>query len=172
MMEEGKVCHTPTDTSIGETETDLRHYSLTLDTAPKTCPWQGGTFIIRDLDKKLAIILKNGMLSLQRDDGTFNFYDDRGSHWVCVEKDGWLGFYNAVSGTYMGYNNTRQFIATARQHKPSECFCAQRHPHGGYVLQSKHDHYLYPMRIATSKEEGLVVDREGKGGTMWEFVKV
>jgi hypothetical protein len=69
VMEGSQTCYTPTDTSSADTEVDLPPYHSILNTAPETCPWQGGTFVIRDLDTKLIITLKDSIISLQVGDG-------------------------------------------------------------------------------------------------------
>lgn len=133
-----------------------------------TPPWPGQSFIICDPKTNLVIALNNGNLGLssQRTKG----YSE-GIHWYCVENNEmWLGFYNSISGAYIGHNNRNQFIATARWHDAWEYFCAREHPDGGYLLLVKHWGGFLPMKVGEKND--LVVDVGRNGGTAWEFIRV
>ncbi|KAH8802619.1 hypothetical protein F5884DRAFT_802450 [Xylogone sp. PMI_703] len=60
-------------------------------------PWPGKTYIIVD-DQNRAITLLNGNLRAEK---THYEGHNGSSRWYCVEKNGWLGFRNTVSGTYL-----------------------------------------------------------------------
>ncbi|PYH90376.1 hypothetical protein BO71DRAFT_422338 [Aspergillus ellipticus CBS 707.79] len=128
------------------------------------------TYIIRDPATHLVITLKKGTTI----DGADSPHGhNRGTHWHCVEnKNRWLGFYNAVSGTYIRHNNQKKewrFDANGKKHGDWESFCARECPGGGHVLLVKHWDGLLAMRAEGGE---LVVDCKGEGGTAWEFVRV
>ncbi|KAI9929605.1 hypothetical protein MW887_001079 [Aspergillus wentii] len=126
------------------------------------------------------IALKGGELGLHPQEKERNpniYHDGWGGHWICTENKGmWLGFRNAVSGTYIGHNNDKRrnwrFIAKARHQDSWECFCAREHPSGGHVLLVKHWDEFLPMKIGGVDNKELVVDSEEKDGTVWEFIRV
>lgn len=84
----------------------------------------------------------------------------------------WFGFYNVVSGTYLGHNNNGRFIATTKSHDEKECFCVRQHPGGGFLLLVKnHPGGFLPTKIGGNDDREPVVDEE-KTGTVWEFIRV
>ncbi|KAL4781985.1 hypothetical protein BJX76DRAFT_306797 [Aspergillus varians] len=168
-------CNTPTDTSPPESYADPDHPPYL---APLAVPPEGGaTFVIRDPQTGLVIALRNGMLSLRPERQVHGFgLTGRGSHWHCVENDElWLGFRNAVSGTYIGHDNKQscwRFIADAKAHKPWEWFCARQHPGGGHMLLVRHNDGFRAMKIGGEQNRELIVGERGQGGTAWEFIVV
>ncbi|KAK4221024.1 hypothetical protein QBC38DRAFT_492923 [Podospora fimiseda] len=99
-------------------------------------PVRDKTFILTDTDFKYALTLLNGQLQFVK-------YDPDDQHkpwtgcwlWKCVEKDGWLGFRNVASGTYLGHNGKGVFHAVQKHHKRWEWFCARHDAEErGYVL--------------------------------------
>ncbi|KAJ1707633.1 hypothetical protein NYO67_10226 [Aspergillus flavus] len=160
------------------TDFDLPSYSSMSDSRVGVCPWKGGTYIIRDPETKLVIALEKGILGLYPEASVVEsiYQFGRGSHWHCVENDSmWLGFYNAVSGTYIGHDNRKsnwRFQAKAERHDEWEWFCARQHPDGGHVLLVKHWGEFLPMRIGGKDNRELMVDAKREGGTVWEFIKV
>ncbi|OTA90878.1 hypothetical protein M434DRAFT_397654 [Hypoxylon sp. CO27-5] len=133
-------------------------------TRKETVPWPGHTYIIRDPVSGRQITLVRGELSLENHAG-----DQGGYHWICVEKGGWLGFYDPVHGTYMGRDNRGGYMCKVKHHKGHEYFCARRHPDGGYLLLTQHWDELLKMGIG--KDGHKLVETNGEG-TAWEFVKV
>jgi hypothetical protein len=86
----------------------------------------------------------------------------------------WFGFYNTVSGTYIGHDNNKsnwRFIAEAKSHKFWEYFCPRPHP-DGHILLVKHCDNFLPMRIGGKENRELVVGSPTEGGTPWEFIRV
>lgn len=137
-----------------------------------TCPWKGGTFIIRNLQTKLVIAIRHGTLGLFHKD-TYQYKYGESSHWCCVENDGmWLGFYNAVTGTYIGHDDSWNLIATARKHRFWECFCVRQHPDGGHVILVRDWDGFLPIRAEGRGRRKLVVGSSRQEGTAWEFIRV
>jgi hypothetical protein len=133
-------------------------------------PCAGETYIIVEKASGSAITQTNGELQLEPDTSRRGCF-----YWVCVEADGWLGFYNTASGNFMGHNAKGKVLATAKHHKAWEYFCARRHPGGGYLL-------LTTTHGKGWKLEKVAIDQDGKGlvlkeaqeheSVVWEFVKV
>ncbi|KAI1371185.1 hypothetical protein F4677DRAFT_316860 [Hypoxylon crocopeplum] len=130
----------------------------------ETVPWPGRTFIIKDPISGRQITLVRGELRLEYHTG-----DQGGYHWICVEKNGWLGFCDPVHNTYMGHDNRCGFIAQFKHHKDHESFCARKHPDGGYLLLTQHRDGLRRMDIG---EDGHKLVETKDEGTAWEFVRV
>ncbi|GAD93498.1 conserved hypothetical protein [Paecilomyces variotii No. 5] len=175
-------CNTPrTSIPDGFPDSELPSYPSLSRTRIGTCPWKGGTYIIRDPETKLVITLKEGVLGLCPEEKGHphtagSYHHGRGSHWKCVENKGmWLGFYNSVSGTYIRHNNNKnnwQFDAKGERHDKWERFCAREHPDGGHILLVKHFEDFRPMKIGGKDNRELVVGAEGEIGTPWEFIRV
>ncbi|KAI1076903.1 hypothetical protein F5B20DRAFT_554196 [Whalleya microplaca] len=130
----------------------------------ETVPWPGQKFAIRSQTSGRVITLVEGELRMED-----NLGEQGGWHWVCVEKNGWLGFRSPVSGTYMGHNGRGGFVAAVKHHKSYEYFCTRRHPDGGYLLLMKHGDDLWKMDVG---EEGHDLIETKGDGTVWDFVKV
>ncbi|KAI3339313.1 hypothetical protein F4824DRAFT_498580 [Ustulina deusta] len=66
-------------------------------------------YMIRDMNLGLAIRLVDGRITLVLGAGTRG-----GWHWHCEEHvDGWIGFRNAVSAKYLGWDKSGGFVARA-----------------------------------------------------------
>ncbi|KAI2616949.1 hypothetical protein GGS26DRAFT_577733 [Hypomontagnella submonticulosa] len=135
-------------------------------------PWPGHTFIIRDPVSGRQITIVGGELRLEHHAG-----DRGGYHWICVEKDGWLGFRDPVHNMYMGYNtkgnrDTRgDYVAEVKHHKSCEYFCARKHPDGGCHLLSYHQGQEKLWKVTIGKDGHKLV-RTMDEGTLWEFIRV
>ncbi|PKY01683.1 hypothetical protein P168DRAFT_258432 [Aspergillus campestris IBT 28561] len=167
---------TPTHTSLLEPYTDPEPPPYPAPAA--VAPHKGATFIIRDPASSLVITLKDGKVGLApaNKESAWIYSDDGlGSHWRCVEnKDRWLGFYNAVSGGFLGHDNSKEwrFIAKAETHRQWEFFCVRQHPDGGHELLVKHWGGFRAMQVGGDMGRDLVVAGEGDSGTAWEFLEV
>ncbi|RFU33653.1 hypothetical protein B7463_g2661, partial [Scytalidium lignicola] len=133
-------------------------------------PWPGRTFIIVD-DRNRALTLVDGNLKVE---DIHTESHGSGCRWKCVETNGWLGFYNTTSGSYIGHNghgNRKIFQASVRHHKTWETFCPRRHPDGGYILLvAHHVENLWKVRIDEGNK-GLFATADGEG-TRWRFIRV
>lgn len=162
--------NTPTHTSFSD-------YFDETPNPPKASddiPWPGSTYMIRSYHKHHILTLANGTLQLKE-----QAVEGGGWQWKCVEKDGWLGFENTVSGTYLGHDNGGKFRATAPHHEGWEQFCARKCPEGGYLLLNIHWWKLWKMDTGEfgtliQTEMGGVPNEPTRevGGSLWEFVKV
>lgn len=103
-------------------------------------PWPGKTYKIRHRESRRLITLAEGTLRLQLPEAT---KATGGTYWFCAENNGWWGFRNSISGTYIGYSvitsvdytaTTGRFTANTQQYGAEQCFCIRRHPEGGYVI--------------------------------------
>lgn len=99
-----------------------------------------------------------------------------GWRWTCVEHpEGWFGFRETSSGTYLGRDNQGGFRARATEHKGREQFDARRHPDGGYQLLSIH--WWNRQRMAVDMKTQRIVEITGLGDTVeaaarWDFVQI
>lgn len=165
-VDTGPTPTTPCSTADSPTPTNtiFTDFSRSHTTSSDAVPWAGETYMIRDRLHGRIITLEESNLRLET-----HISRTGGWHWVCVEKDGWLGFRNRVSGTYIGHNGKGKFYAKVTHHKDHEYFCARRHLDGGYLLLMRHGSKLWKMDIGEDGHELIETENEG---TVWEFVKV
>ncbi|KAI8962374.1 hypothetical protein F5Y11DRAFT_347506 [Daldinia sp. FL1419] len=130
----------------------------------ETVPWPGHTFVIREPVSGKLLTIVGGQLRLEPHKG-----EQGGYHWICEQKNGWLGFRDPIHNIYMGHDSLGTFIAQVRHHKAHEYFSTIRHPDGGYILVTNYKDWLQRMVIA---EDGQRLVTSMDGGTPFEFVKV
>jgi hypothetical protein len=133
--------------------------------APKIGPpYNGGTFIIRDIERGLVITSVDGQLELLEYSRDFLVprIDGRGSHWRCVEgKNRWIRFKNMVSGACMIESTTK---------RPE--LCVRHYVSGGYEILSKMGDGLCALQISGNDDVKLKLVAEGERGTIWEFLEI
>ncbi|RFU74808.1 major facilitator superfamily transporter multidrug resistance [Trichoderma arundinaceum] len=110
-----------------------------------------------------AITLRNGSLCLQTIEDT----DDEHSHWLCVEANGYLGFFNPNSGKYIGHNGKWDMQASAVKFLDWEYFTPRRHPDGGYQLLTPF--WQHTLREVAVTDDGKRLVRRQHGITLWEL---
>lgn len=99
---------------------------------------------------------------------------DQMSHWLVVEKNGWLGFMNVYSKRFLGHNMVGSLRCTAKHHKEWEMFHFQPGGPRGQLLLMLHWDRLVPVGISLDNGKAglkMVIDGIAKG-MVWEFVKV
>lgn len=118
--------------------------------------WSGSA--ITDLDSKVFLTTP----SAQR------------SHWLLVEKNGWLGFMNVYSKRFLGHNIVGSLRCTAKHHNEWEMFHFQPGGPRGQLLLMLHWGRLVPVGISLNDgRAGLKMVIDGIAKEMvWEFVKV
>jgi hypothetical protein len=90
-------------------------------------------------------------------------------YWLCVEKDGWLGFRETELGRYLGHDFWFNFTVEATQHEEYEYFQPRRLTGGGYLLLAPSLGKL--LQVAIGKDgESLIA--ASKDGAAWEFINV
>ncbi|KAL7796757.1 hypothetical protein V8C37DRAFT_371364 [Trichoderma ceciliae] len=129
-------------------------------------PWPGSVYIILEKASGQAITLKNDSLCLQTVEGAHNEY----SHWLCVEANGYFGFFNPKSGKYIGHNGKWDMQASAEKFLDWEYLTPRRHPDGGYQLLTPF--WQHTLREVAIADDGKRLIRRQHGTTLWEFVKV
>lgn len=162
--------YTPAGTSTLGDEFDLATIYPSIGDAV-ACPWPGQTFVIRLTLTKEIITLEDGKLVLRS--GERN--SDRGSHWHCEENESlWLGFRNAVSGTYIGHNSRGICIATAKEHLGWESFCTRQRQDGAHVLLVKNGDGFLPLAVMRFQHLPFIFNRSTDLdlGASWEFIRV
>ncbi|ROV98369.1 hypothetical protein VMCG_07137 [Cytospora schulzeri] len=127
-----------------------------IDLLSDEVPWPGETYKIQHRDSRRLITLEEGELRLRLPSAA---KAAGGCHWVCVEKNGWLGFRSPVSATYMGHDNKGAIWCKKQHHKSYESFCVRRHPDGGYVILVKHHEGLELCQLAVDEASGKIVER-------------
>ncbi|KAJ5298409.1 uncharacterized protein N7443_006529 [Penicillium atrosanguineum] len=152
-----RTCNTPTHTTVFDDPVESKISNPIDDGDAVGPPYEGGTYIIRNTQTKLAITLRDSLLCLVPQDTE----NDRASHWHCEAGTlNWLGFCNAVSGTYIGYNIHGNIIAEARHHLWWEYCSIRPHPGGGYQLLVLHWFENKPIRIGDEGTQLVLGTRE------------
>ncbi|RBQ74470.1 hypothetical protein FVER14953_20336 [Fusarium verticillioides] len=144
---------TPTHTTTTE---HCRDYT-------ESVPYPEAIFIIRHRDSGKVITIVNGDLRLCE-----GFNPRGGFHWECIERDRWLGFRNCVSGTIIGHNDRKKFIARVNHHQSHEYFTLRPSPQGGYELLTRHGQELWSVAVGDDGSELVEVKGEG---ALWDFLK-
>lgn len=134
-------------------------------------PREERIYTIRDSETGLVLAVEEGTLHLS----SRYSEDDGRAHWRCVRNyDGWYGFRNMGSGTFIGHNGHGQFTAQVTHHKDWEQFQVGHAEDGGYVLLVKREHWfrfwLEPMVIDGNRE--LVLTGARERGTAWHFIRI
>ncbi|RYP56255.1 hypothetical protein DL771_012042 [Monosporascus sp. 5C6A] len=128
----------------------------------ETVPWPGKSYIIRHKDSGLPITLTDGKVRL----GHVNSECKCTARWICDERDGWLGFRNPVSGTYLGTatSSSKRAIEVVDQGD----ICVRKNPDGGYILLVKQRDSL--LKVDVNNRETLVASE--RRGAVWVFSEV
>lgn len=144
--------------------------SLNTKVAYPTVPRAGHTYMIRDVARGRIITLTKGEIHALSNPKSGDW------KWVCVEKNSLFGFYNSISGRYIGHDDKNNFIAEAKSHRDWESFRLMPHPKGGYFLAVQFFWWHTLKMVVNEGTEGanLIVKYEDQVGewTTWEFVEV
>ena len=127
-------------------------------------PCSGDTFMIIDRRDSRALTLVDGKIHLEAD-----ISQAGNCYWVCVETNGWLGFYEQELGRYLGHDFWWNFTADALRHEQYQYFETRRHPDGGYLLLAP---CLAKLLHVTVARDGKTLTTTESGGVTWEFIKV
>lgn len=104
-------------------------------------------------------------------------------YWACINKGGWLGLRNTVSGKFLGHNGDGFLRCTVYLHKRWERFCVRQQPEGAYILYVTHWDDLWAVGLREEVVRVKQGERARKGvkklakigggeAMVWEFVKV
>ncbi|KAK4460672.1 hypothetical protein QBC42DRAFT_271926 [Cladorrhinum samala] len=100
----------------------------------ETAPSSGQIYMITDAHFQHALTIQDGQLKLINL-ASANTHEKGSYFWHCVENNGWLGFRNAASATYLGQNGFGGVIASAKGHKQWEQLSVRYDSErGGYLL--------------------------------------
>ncbi|KAI1485421.1 hypothetical protein F5X96DRAFT_660119 [Biscogniauxia mediterranea] len=158
--EMGAGIATPTHSST--TSFDDKESLHAVELSPGSVPSKGNVYAIRH--RRSGKVITMGIEGLQlKQIGPMG-----GWHWMCVEKDGWLGFRNVVSGKYLGRDDRNNFHAIQPHHMGWEYFVAKASPRGGYELQTLNGWVFKKMCVA--KDGGKLMQTIGEG-SLWDFVQ-
>jgi hypothetical protein len=112
------------------------------------------------------LVIKLGKLSLQSSiDGQV------GSHWACLEKNGWFGFRNVVSGRYLSYSpHSRESFGTAKGFSSDgQYFVVRPQASGGFELYALWEKKLKKMELVPA---GFSGGTDAESETAWSFITV
>ncbi|KAI0512496.1 hypothetical protein F5B22DRAFT_648602 [Xylaria bambusicola] len=163
VSDDSSTVYTPTHTA----EADNMSYVSRLDIREGTnfrAPSPGKTYMIFHRESGKMICLKNGDLNVRKPD------QQSGRYWKCVEKDGWLGFRETVSGNVLGHNGKNGFRATMKKHDQWEYFVVVPKGNEGCQLQSLRWPTLKWVGI-DSDGRSLVNTTSSDEAALWEFVE-
>ncbi|KAE9970336.1 hypothetical protein BLS_004971 [Venturia inaequalis] len=165
---------TPPETIAGDARQEDEQ--INEKASPFSAPWPGSTYMIRSTSPGTAgqvITLLEGQVVLAKP-------GSRGStQWDCIEKDGWLGFRNPVSGKLLGHDEPGRLRCVVDQHRDWEYFCVRMKPEGGFVLLLRNGgrgESLWQVGVKVEKgkkaHEGKLAKIQNGNGIVWEFIKV
>ncbi|KAL5086994.1 hypothetical protein Trisim1_012485 [Trichoderma cf. simile WF8] len=157
------VIYTPRGDSIAIGDLYLR------DDPSDAVPWPGNTYVIQDKASGRAITAWNEQVYIQKP----SKFIGNAIHWLCVEADGYFGFFNKRANSYIsfqgdGYGQKRLNIAPEFREK--ERFLPRRHPDGGYQLLAPAGDGTLKQVAALSDSEVLVTRQHA--GVIWVFIPV
>jgi hypothetical protein len=169
--------NTPPESSSHRTETMDGPESINSATIASSVPWPGDLYILRSTTTGEVLTLLEGNVIMSKPGGHGSI------HWVCVEKGGWLGFRNPVSGKFLGHNQEGFLKCHADVQKGWERFCVRNKPTGGYVLYMREFENLWGVGLRDqavevkkgekAKQPDQMLAKIEKGEPMiWEFIKV
>ncbi|KAK4082379.1 uncharacterized protein Triagg1_2191 [Trichoderma aggressivum f. europaeum] len=157
--EDGEPSHDDSDKEEeSEPPEDDRVKAKQSATPPENHPIPGKSFMIQTRNKpNLILALKYGKLVWLETP-----IPSGGHIWRCVEKDGWLGFRNMASGTYLGHNKEGKIVATQKEHKEQQRFTERRRENGGYMLSVLQEAALLGVAFSEDGKKSLVLQK-GEG---------
>ncbi|RSM08712.1 hypothetical protein CDV31_008054 [Fusarium ambrosium] len=129
-------------------------------------PWPGNTYMIIEKGTDRAITLTSTGLYLQ----DIEKDPDANNHWLCVDSQNYIGFFNTKSRVYMGHDGGNGMLASAEALNDWELMVPRHHPDGGYQLLTPY--WSSAMMMVTAQEDGGSVLRTKHGTTLWQFVPV
>lgn len=129
-------------------------------------PWPGNTYIVIEKGSDRAITLSEDGLCLQE----LSQSQNANNRWLCVEKNGYFGLYNAKTGVYLGHDSASTMQACAHSLDEWELITPRLHPEGGYQLLMPF--WAHTLMMITVEDDGKRLARRQHGLTTWEFIKV
>lgn len=159
-IDDDATIFTPPESDAGTSYFDAKFSSV---------PRPDATFFIYSIACGRVITLIDGQIKLAKHGSSHG-----SPHWKCVETDGWLGFLNTASGSYLGHDKNQTLCCTAKKHLKWERFCVRMNPGRGYVLLMTHWSSLW--HVGFSDHCGIEkLAKIGPGqmdGAPWAFIEV
>ncbi|KAF3077231.1 hypothetical protein CFAM422_000747 [Trichoderma lentiforme] len=157
------IIYTPRGDSIAIGDLYLR------DDPSNAVPWPGNTYVIQDKASGRAITAGAGRVYLRKPLSSSADY----THWLCVEANGYFGFYNKHNNVYITFKDGAygpNILSTASEFKEKQLCLPRRHPDGGYqLLAPAGDGILKQVAVLTDTE--TLVTRQ-HAGVILEFILV
>ncbi|KAK4159579.1 hypothetical protein QBC43DRAFT_221653 [Cladorrhinum sp. PSN259] len=136
-------------------------------------PCPGKIFAITDANSKHALALLDGELKFVEYSHKNQM---RGGCWLwnCVEQNGWLGFRNVASGTYLGHDGKGVLTAVKKHHKSYEQLCVRQDPEErGYIfLMAVWDKLGKVGMVGSGQNATWRMAVDVTKPMVWKFVKV
>ncbi|KAI0521313.1 hypothetical protein F5B22DRAFT_644038 [Xylaria bambusicola] len=133
-------------------------------------PESGGVYMIREIDTKRTITLRQGQVTMTR--GTS---PQGGWQWICEERqNGYIGFRDIVSGKYLGRGSGGEFHAEAKEMGDKESFVLRPRNAGGHNLMVKRWRGLKAVAMGDCEnaEPKLVEASSRTSPARLEFIRV
>ncbi|KAL6700390.1 hypothetical protein J3F84DRAFT_358031 [Trichoderma pleuroticola] len=134
------------------------------DGSPDTVPWPDKTYMIREKDSGQVIGILDGKLYMHEFSQSL---DPETYHWFCVESNGYFGFFNRGSNTYLSSKDGYK-LSTVSDFGSREYLFPRRHPNGGYQLLVAAGTML--KQVAIRSQDNIILRQHA--GTIWEFIQV
>ncbi|KAI9151347.1 hypothetical protein HJFPF1_08549 [Paramyrothecium foliicola] len=132
-----------------------------------TVPKPGSVYVIHCKGSRACIVQRKGavLVDVARQ-------GQCGYLWECVEKRGWLGFCNTVSGRFLGTDENLDFVAERTDLNVDECFVATYVPAGGFELRVLMGMAFWGIDVMDGRLELVECDGpEDARPAVWTFVK-
>lgn len=155
------IIYTPRGDSIAIRDLYLR------DGPSDAVPWPGNTYVIQDKASGRVITTWAGQVSMKKLSSSAQT-----THWLCVEADGYFGFFNKSTNSYLSFHggHDKKRLNLAPEFRKKELVLPRRHPGGGYqLLAPVGDNAL--GQVATLSDSEILITRQHAGG-IWEFILV
>ncbi|KAL7914606.1 hypothetical protein GGI35DRAFT_152326 [Trichoderma velutinum] len=152
--------YTPIGSAIAIGNLSLR------DDPSDAVPWPGNTYMIREKDSGKLLGTTGCGISLTKLTSARDKIEPY--QWLCVETNGYFGFFNKSSNKYMSFVDQRM-LHTAAEFGPKEFFLTRRHPNGGYQLLAPASANML-KQVAILSYNHLIMRQHA--GIIWEFVQV
>ena len=131
----------------------------------KSIPRAGATFILVDEATQLALAVADQQLEFDSQPE-----EKRNCWWRCVESNGWFGFMNAQSGTYLGHDALwTEFHAVAHKLDGWESFQVKPQPSGGFILTAL---WWSEFKQLIAGGDRCTLTHAQSGGIVWDFTEV
>ncbi|PTB69987.1 hypothetical protein BBK36DRAFT_1083594, partial [Trichoderma citrinoviride] len=126
-------------------------------------PWPGDTYKIIEESTGASLAVHYASLRLL----DFGNAWEPNLSWLCVETNGYFGFFHPRSNLYLSAHGTG--INLSKTFGPDQYFIPRKHPKGGYQLLSPEGPNTLKQLAVLLPNQTQIVRRQ-HAGTIWRFV--